>query len=169
MVIAIEPKMAFGTGKHETTKLCIDAVMRNIKAGDTMLDLGTGSGILSIVAAKLGAVDILGIDIDAASIDNANDNIEHNDVSDIITVKQGSMELVEESNHYDVVVSNLIRDGIFELFDDFVRAGKPGGVLILSGILTNQIEEMSDFFKTKGYPTFDITTMNEWACYEMRV
>lgn len=169
LVISIEPKMAFGTGKHETTQLCIEAVGRAVKDGDTVLDLGTGSGILAILAAKLGAVEILGLDINTAAVENARENAALNAVDDVITIEFGSMHRVESRNHYDVVVSNLIRDGIFELFDDFVRAARPGGLMILSGILSNQINEMKRFFERKGYSDFEITTKNEWVCYTMRV
>ena len=169
LVITIEPKMAFGTGRHETTQLCIEAVRHSVKDGDTVLDLGTGSGVLAILAAKLGAVEVLGLDINTAAIENARENVTLNDVDDAITIEFGSMQRAESRNHYDVVVSNLIRDGIFEFFDDFVRAARPGGLLILSGILTKQIDEMNRFFERKGYSDFEITTKNEWVCYTMRV
>jgi ribosomal protein L11 methyltransferase len=169
LVITIEPKMAFGTGRHETTQLCIEAVKRAVKDGDTVLDLGTGSGILAILAAKLGAVEILGLDINTAAVENARENAALNYVNDAIRIEFGSMHRVESQNHYDIVVSNLIRDGIFELFDDFVRATRPGGLMILSGILSNQIDEMNRFFERKGYSDFEITTKNEWVCYTMRV
>lgn len=168
-VIKLEPKMAFGTGKHETTRLCISALRKYVKSGDKMVDLGTGSGILSILAAKLGAAEILALDIDIAAVENARENVAINGLDDIITIRYGSMQKVTNENYYDLVVSNLIRDGIIELFDRFEASAKPGGIIILSGILTNQIDEMSAFFKRRGYSDVDITTLNEWACYVMRV
>ncbi len=168
-VIKLEPKMAFGTGKHETTRLCMSAVRQCVKSGDKMVDLGTGSGILSILAAKLGAIEILGLDIDIAAVENARENVVINGLEDVITIRYGSMQKVTNENYYDLVVSNLIRDGIIELFDRFEASAKPGGTIILSGVLTNQIDEMSDFFRRRGYSDFDITTLNEWVCYVMRV
>jgi len=167
-VIKLEPKMAFGTGKHETTKLCISAIMNCVKPGDTMVDLGTGSGILAILAAKLGAVEVLGLDIDIAAVENARENAGINHLDDRITIRYGSMQKVKNKKYYDLMVSNLIRDGIIELFDNFERAVKTGGVMILSGILTDQIEEMNTFFERRGYKDFDITTLNEWVCYVIR-
>jgi len=169
LVIILEPKMAFGTGKHETTQLCIKAIRHAVRAGDAVLDLGTGSGILAILAAKLGAAEILGLDIDTAAVENARENIKLNMVDDKITIEYGSMQRVRLRNHYDVVVSNLIKDGILELFDDFVQAAKPGGTVILSGVLSDQVDEMNRFFERKGYSDFVTTDRNEWVCYTMRV
>ncbi len=169
LVISLEPKMAFGTGKHETTQLCVHAVRSAVTGGETVLDLGTGSGILAILAARLGASYVLGLDIDSAAVDNARENIKLNHVDDRVTIEFGSMQKVLERDYFDIVVSNLIRDGIFELFDDFLRVAKPGGLMILSGILIDQIEQMNRFFEHRGYHDFNITTKNEWACYSMRV
>jgi len=169
LVITLDPKMAFGTGRHETTKLCVRAIVKTVRQGNRILDLGTGSAILAILAAKLGASEILGLDIDPGSIENALENILLNKVADRVTVVHGSMDLVVESNYYDIVVSNLIKDGIIQLFDDYIKAVKPGGLLILSGILTDQVESMCDFFSGKGCPDADITTMGEWACFVIRV
>jgi ribosomal protein L11 methyltransferase len=169
IVIALEPKMAFGTGKHETTQLCVYAVRNAVKGGEIVLDLGTGSGILAILAAKLGAANVLGLDLNSAAVENARENIKRNEVNGRVTIEYGSMQKVKKRDHYDIVISNLIRDGIFELFDDFVRAAKPGGIMILSGILTDQIEEMNRFFERRGYADFEITTKNEWACYQFGV
>ncbi len=169
LVITIEPKMAFGTGKHETTQLCIAAVRANVTAGDRVLDLGTGSGILAILAARLGASEIYGLDIDPYFRENAIENAELNHVGEIITFERGSMEKVDRTDYYDVVISNLIKEGIVELFDSFVAACKPGGMLILSGIRTDQIDDMNAFFAEKGFVDCEITTLNEWACYVIKV
>jgi len=169
LVITLDPKMAFGTGRHETTKLCVGAIVQTVRQGDRILDLGTGSAILAILAAKLGASEILGLDIDPGSIENAMENIILNKVDDRVTIIHGSMDRVEESEYYDIVVSNLIKDGIIQLFDDFITAVKPGGLLILSGILTDQVDSMRDLFSGKGYADIDITTMGEWACFVIRV
>ncbi len=168
-VITIEPKMAFGTGKHETTQLCIAAVRAEIQAGDKVLDLGTGSGILAILAAKLGASEIFGLDIDPYFKENAVENAQLNNVKNKIRFERGSMERVHHTDYYDVVVSNLITEGIIELFDSFVEACKPGGKMILSGIRTDQVDEMNTFFKDKDCTDFEITTLNEWACYVIRM
>jgi ribosomal protein L11 methyltransferase len=162
--IVIEPKMAFGTGQHETTQLCIAQLSKDIKSGDKVLDLGCGSGILSILAAKMGAAECLGLDIDLAAIDNAKENVVHNNVQDIVDVHFGSMDKITQIAYYDVVVSNLIKDEIFNLYENFMRCLKPEGILILSGILIEQEEEFQAFLKLKNPHGCLMTRKNEWIC-----
>jgi ribosomal protein L11 methyltransferase len=162
--IVIEPKMAFGTGQHETTQLCMAQLIKDIKPGDRVLDLGCGSGILGILAAKIGAAECLGLDIDLAAIDNAKENIVHNNVQDVVKVQFGSMDRITQIAYYDVVVSNLIKDEIFNLYENFMRCLKPEGILILSGILTEQEEEFHGFLKLKNPHGCLVTRKTEWIC-----
>ncbi len=162
--IVIEPKMAFGTGHHETTQLCMRQLAADLKAGNKLLDLGCGSGILSIQAAKLGAAECLGLDIDLAAIENARENIVINGVDKVVTIEFGSMEKVTKIGYYDIVISNLIKDEIFNLFESFIRALRPGGTLILSGILKEQEKEFQRFLKMKNPQGYLVTGMNEWIC-----
>lgn len=162
--IVIEPKMAFGTGHHETTQMCMMQLQKDVKPGDKMLDLGCGSGILSILAAKLGAGACLGLDIDLAAIENAQENIELNKVADRVIIQFGSMEKVHHVGYYDIVVSNLIKDEIYNLFENFMRCLKPGGILILSGILIEQEEEFVNFLRLKGTKGNQIARKNDWIC-----
>ncbi|HDS02060.1 MAG TPA: 50S ribosomal protein L11 methyltransferase [candidate division Zixibacteria bacterium] len=167
-IIIIEPKMAFGTGKHETTQLCLRAIEKEIEPGMKVLDLGTGSGILSIYAAMLGASEILGLDIDPDAVPNALENAEMNNVSDKFGARTGSMEQIDKKNYYDLVISNLIYDGIVKLFDDFLAALKPGGKMILSGILDDQKNQLTEFIKFKASFEIEIMQQNEWLCYILR-
>ncbi len=167
-IIVIEPKMAFGTGKHETTQLCLRAIKKELVPGMKILDLGTGSGILSIYAAMLGASEILGLDIDPEAVPNAMENAETNNVSDIFAARTGSMEQVDKNNYYDMIISNLIYEGIVRLFDDFLNALKPGGKMILSGILDEQESQLTDFIKAKASFEIEIMQQNEWLCYILR-
>lgn len=160
--IAIEPKMAFGTGQHETTQLCMAQLIKDIKPADKVLDLGCGSGILCILAAKLGAADVLGLDIDLVAIDNAKENVVHNHAQDIVKVQFGSMDRITQIAYYDVVVSNLIKDEIFNLYENFMRCLKPEGILILSGILIEQEEEFLGFLRLKNVKDHFVTRKNEW-------
>lgn len=162
--IVIEPKMAFGTGQHETTQLCIAQLIKDVKPGVKVLDLGCGSGILGILAAKLGAGECFGLDIDLAAIDNAKENIIHNGVQDIVQVQFGSMDRVSRIAYYDIVVSNLIKDEIYNLYENFMRCLKTEGILILSGILTEQEEEFLQFLKLKNPHGCLVTRKNEWIC-----
>jgi ribosomal protein L11 methyltransferase len=167
--IIIEPKMAFGTGHHETTQLCLAQLQHDVRQGHKVLDLGIGTGILSILAVKLGAVECLGIDNDPIAVENAEENIVLNGVADQVAIQLGSMEQVANESHYDIVVSNLIRDGIFDLYDDFKIAVKPAGVIILSGVLTDQENELVDFLGQKGENDISVTRKNEWICLRVRV
>jgi ribosomal protein L11 methyltransferase len=162
--IVIEPKMAFGTGHHETTQLCISQLLKDVKKGKKILDLGCGSGILCILAAKLGAAECLGLDIDLAAIENAQENIVLNKVDNVVQIQFGSMDKVTRIGHYDLVVSNLIKDEIFNLYENFMRALKPGGILILSGILSDQESEFRNFVKLKNPHGYLVTRKNEWIC-----
>ena len=162
--IIVEPKMAFGTGHHETTQLCIAQLAKDVRSGDKVLDLGCGSGILSILAAKLGAAECYGLDIDLAAIDNAKENIAHNGVQDLVQIQFGSMDKVSRIAYYDVVVSNLIKDEIFNLYENFMRCLKSRGILILSGILVEQQEEFQEFLKLKSPHGYLVTSKNEWIC-----
>ncbi len=167
--ITIEPKMAFGTGKHETTQLCLEAIKREVRPGMKVLDLGTGSGILSIYAAILGAEELLGLDIDPEAIPNALENARINNVDKYFSVHAGSMEQVKVRHYFDLVISNLIREGIIDLFDRFVEVLKPGGTMILSGILDEQNEEMLDLFRRGVSADIEILRLNEWLCYILRM
>lgn len=162
--IIIEPKMAFGTGHHETTQLCMSQLAADMKPGYRVLDLGCGSAILCILAAKLGASECLGLDIDLAAIENAKENIVHNKVDNVVQIKFGSMDKITKIGYYDIVVSNLIKEGIFNLYENFVRSLKPGGILILSGILLEQEKEFSDFLALKNPPDCLLTRKNDWIC-----
>jgi ribosomal protein L11 methyltransferase len=164
MEIIIEPKMAFGTGHHETTQLCISQLLKDIKPGYRVLDLGCGSGILSILAAKMHAAECLGLDIDLAAIENAKENVVHNGVQETVTVQFGSMDKVNRIGYYDLVVSNLIKDEIYNLYENFMRCLKPSGVLILSGILIEQETEFQSFLKLKNPHGYLVTRKNEWIC-----
>lgn len=166
--ITLEPKMAFGTGKHETTKLCLQAVRDMVRPGMKILDVGTGSGILSIYAALLGAGDILGVDIDPDAIPNAVENAETNRVDHIFKAQVGSMEAVPQGETYDMVVSNLIYEGIIQLFEKFLAVLRPGGIMILSGILENQSDDLIKHFEKFISADIETRQLNEWLCYIIR-
>jgi ribosomal protein L11 methyltransferase len=162
--IVMDPRMAFGTGHHETTKLCLRQLREDLRPGHKLLDLGTGSGVLSILAAKLGAVECFCIDNDPEAAENAAENARLNQVADKLTVRLGSMELSEQQDYYDLVVSNLIYEGLLNLYDSLAAAAKPEGVIILSGILDTQEERFLQFLKNKGAEQVSVTRLNEWIC-----
>ena len=143
LVITLDPGMAFGTGTHETTQLCLAALEHHLQAGDDVLDLGTGSGILAIGAAQLGAGAILAVDPDALAVTATAENAAQNHVGDAIALRQGSLNVVVRQD-WDVVVANILAPIIIEMLqsDGLSRYVKRGGLLILSGILTVQSAEV---------------------------
>lgn len=147
--VAIDPALAFGTGHHPTTASCLKAVAGYVKAGDRVLDVGCGSGILGIAALKLGA-EVDACDTDPLSVDNTRENAELNGVS-FGLLWEGSVN--QRPVVYDVVIANIVADVLAMLSYDLQQAVKPGGTLILSGIL--------DKYETKVLKAFDAMTLKE--------
>ena len=143
LVITLDPGMAFGTGTHETTQLCLAALESYLQAGDDVLDLGTGSGILAIGAAQLGAGVILAVDTDELAMTATAENAAQNHVQSAITLRQGSLNVVERQD-WDIVVANILAPIIIEMLqhDGLSRYVKRQGLLILSGILAVQSAEV---------------------------
>ena len=163
--IVIEPKMAFGTGSHETTRSCLQAVRNLVKDGDTILDLGCGSGILSILAAKLGAGFIRAIDYDPVAIDNTIENFALNDVTVRHEAIVGSIEQAHASEPYDIVVANIIKMTILPWVPQLIQLTKPNGRLVLSGLLDTDVEEISAALSASGQSDFEIFPDNTWRTY----
>ncbi|GAB1410698.1 50S ribosomal protein L11 methyltransferase [Desulfovibrionales bacterium] len=165
--IYIEPKMAFGTGHHHTTALCLHtlvalAAQGKLHAGQTFLDLGTGSGILAIAAAKLGLCG-LGVDIDPVAIDNAQENITLNNVGQHITLHVGTIDHVPTTPPYDCILANILANPLIDMAPEIcARLARPG-ILILSGILTDQVARVSAAYTACGLPEPDVRTAEDWA------
>jgi ribosomal protein L11 methyltransferase len=166
--ILIDPGMAFGTGTHPTTQLCLAVIEDLLKAGQSVIDLGCGSGILSIAAAKLGAGKVLGLDIDAVAVQNARKNVNLNHVNPVVTLSRGSLELLLEEMPSpripaDLVVANIITKTLEEL----VRAGlgkliHPRGFLILSGILDHQVGTIQTVCEENALQLLSTHSMDDW-------
>ena len=163
--IVIEPKMAFGTGSHETTRSCLQAVRHLVREGDSFLDLGCGSGILSILAARLGASYIRAIDYDAVAVDNTIENFALNGVMVKHETIVGSIEQAHAKAPYDIVVANIIKMTILPWLPQLVQLTKPGGKLVLSGLLETDVEEISAGLQAAGQNDFEIVPDNAWRTY----
>ena len=161
LVIVIDPKMTFGTGYHETTRLMLRLMERSVHNGSRVLDVGTGTGILAIAAAILGAKEVLGVDIDEWSLDNGIENAERNGVRDRVQIRIGSLEAVPETN-YDLILANIIRATILELLDAMVAKLGPHGTILFSGLLATDREIIEAALTQRGLVVRESLAENEW-------
>jgi ribosomal protein L11 methyltransferase len=144
VVIELDPGQAFGTGLHPTTQMCLQAIEEYLQPGDTVLDLGTGSGILAIAAAKLGASHVLALDIDPVAVQAAQANIDANQVSQIVTVGQGSLaDFRFPISDFRLVMVNILAKIIVELCDQGLgQVIAPGGLAVFAGLIDTQESEV---------------------------
>ena len=170
MVIHIDPGTAFGTGKHETTSMCIEALRKYVKAGDSFLDVGTGSGILAIMAYKFGATKALGTDLDVCAIDAVKDNMEANGLSEagfelVIGNIIDDKEIQDEAGYecYDVVAANILAQVLIPLTPQVVKHLKPGGIYITSGIIDDKEDEVPAAISAAGLDIVEINHKGEWV------
>ena len=162
LVITLDPGMAFGTGLHPTTRLALAAVENHVRLGDRVLDVGTGSGILALAAAKLGAASILACDIDEVAVDAAQSNVEANGMASIIAVQQGSVDLSISAGVFDVVIANIIANVIIELAPMLSAAVRTGGTLVASGILDIRIDQVRSALEPFGLIIDEILEESDW-------
>lgn len=166
--IALDPGMAFGTGTHPTTQLCLEALEGLIKPAQDVLDLGSGSGILSIAAAKLGAGRVLALDIDEIAVDATRENAQSNGVGLRIIVERGSLESVLSSaRRFDLVIVNILARIIIELTGQ--RLGeivRPGGKAIFSGIIDSQVGEVEEALRMTGLQPYARRQIGDWMLVE---
>ena len=166
--IDINPGMAFGTGAHATTKLCMKALERSFRRkGLSVLDVGTGSGILSIAAARLGAGEVWGLDIDGAAVENARENVKRNSVFNIVKIRKGRIGEIQE--RFDVVVTNIDLKNLKRMRWPLIHHLKSQGFLILSGILEEEGERLRQHYLETGHFQWAKVTREEgWACLTFR-
>ncbi|MFV1885036.1 MAG: 50S ribosomal protein L11 methyltransferase [Balneola sp.] len=159
--LLINPKMAFGTGYHATTRLILEWIPEVIQKGDKVLDSGTGTGILGIAALKVGAVSAFGFDIDEWSKDNAEENMELNKISGF-QVQLGSIEVIPKEDKYDVILANINRNALIYLIPQLLTFLKPGGKLLLSGLLENDEETIRSQESVAGLTHIETRQQLEW-------
>ncbi|UUV18746.1 50S ribosomal protein L11 methyltransferase [Fusobacteria bacterium ZRK30] len=166
IVIELDPGRAFGTGSHPTTSLCIKQMEEYINEGDSVIDVGTGSGILMVAANKLGASEVWGVDIDPLAVEVAKENLELNKVDmDSIKLFKGDLVKVVEEKKFDVVVANILADVILLLLNDMSTVVKKGGLMILSGIIEDKAEEIKKRIVSLGYEVISETKDKEWVSF----
>ena len=167
LVIEIDPGMAFGSGTHETTGMCLSLLEEVISGGEGIIDVGTGSGILAIGAALLGAGRVLAIDIDPDAVKVAQENVEHNHVEQIVSVQQGNL-LNRVSDTCDICVANIISDVIISFAAPLIAHIRPGGLFICSGIVSQRSPEVAEALNAAGYEILRKVTRGEWTAFLSR-
>ncbi len=163
MIIEIDPGMAFGTGTHPTTALCVRMIQEYLKPGDAFLDVGTGSGILMVAAARLGASRLFGIDSDSVACEIARQNLLLNHVDpDRFCVKSGNLvDAVTERFH--LISANILSEVVLVLLDDVQQVMAPGGILICSGIIEANQDKVIDKMKATGFRILEIQSKDGWV------
>lgn len=167
VVIELDPGAAFGTGTHATTSMCIRQLERLVKPGMTVFDVGTGSGILSIISAKLGAKEIQAVDYDDSVLKIVEENLAQNDVQDVVSVAQSDL-MQNIHGKAELVIANIIADIIIRLFDQLDEHLEPGGTLLTSGIIEDRIEDVLAAAEANGYAVEERLESKGWACITFR-
>lgn len=162
LIIELDPGMAFGTGTHPTTVMCLQALEKVVAEGDSVIDIGTGSGVLSIGAAMLGAKSVHALDLDEVAVIAARENIALNKVDDTVEVFQGNLlDTVKEPG--DVVVANILAEIIMSFTDDAFTIVKPGGLYVTSGIIGAKKEDVKASLQASGFIIEEVLMMEDWV------
>ncbi len=166
-VITMDPGMAFGTGTHETTSLCLEVLDARVKGGERMLDIGTGSGILAIAALKLGAAEAEGVDIDPMCVRTAGENAQRNGVQDRFKVLVGDLS-DKASGVYNIITANIVASAILSLAPHVPALMAPGAVFIASGIIDTRKDEVLEGLRAAGLDPFEVHEKRGWVCIVCR-
>ena len=166
MVIILDSGMAFGPGTHETTKMCVSYIEECVNEDTKVLDIGTGSGILSIASALYGAKEITAIDIDELAVKIAKENVMINEKEDVIEVKQGDL-LKDIDGKFDVIIANIVADIIKILIPDIRRFLNENGTFIISGIIKEREQEVYDFAIANGFTVENVNSQGGWSAMKL--
>ncbi|GAJ38122.1 ribosomal protein L11 methyltransferase [Parageobacillus caldoxylosilyticus NBRC 107762] len=164
LIIELDPGMAFGTGTHPTTVMCIQALEKYVKPGDKVIDVGTGSGILSIAAAMLGAKSVRALDLDPVAVDSARLNVKLNKVQHIVTVSQNNL-LDHIDERANIIVANILAEIILRFVDDAYRLLEKDGYFITSGIIQAKKQEVKDGLRAAGFVIEETLVMEDWVAF----
>lgn len=170
IVIELDPGMAFGTGLHPSTKLSMLGTEEVVKPGDTVLDVGTGSGILAIAAAKIGATKVDTVDVESVAVRATKENAARNGVEDLIAVEDGSVGPGQPfwGEQYDVVIANIIARVLIELCEPIVAHTKPGGSIVLAGIIESREQDVIDAYRAQGAEVVNRRSQEDWVSLVLR-
>jgi len=167
-VIEIDPGMAFGTGQHPTTAMCLRALEERLRPGDAVLDLGAGSGILAIAAARLGAKRALALDIDPQAVKAARENAAANGVQGVVEVREGTLPEGAPGERCDMVVANISGLTIERLAPEFAESLREGGTLIVSGFLEDSVDGLSRALEAAGFRVERVDAEGVWRAIVAR-
>ncbi|MFO1443404.1 50S ribosomal protein L11 methyltransferase [Bacillus sp. Bva_UNVM-123] len=162
LIIELDPGMAFGTGTHPTTVMCIQALERTVKKGDKLVDVGTGSGVLSIAAAMLGAAHVAALDLDEVAVESARQNVTLNKVHDVVNVAQNNLLDGIESG-VDIVVANILAEIILRFTNEAASVVKQNGYFITSGIIQQKKQDVKQAMIDAGFQIEEIIEMEDWV------
>jgi ribosomal protein L11 methyltransferase len=166
--IVLDPKMAFGTGTHPTTRSCLIEVREHFQSGMRFLDMGCGSGILSILADKMGAAYVKAVDYDLAAVENCRENFQINEVTTPHEIVAGSIEKCQSDAPYEFVCANIIRSTILSMLPKLLRLTTTGGYLVLSGLLAQDESAIRGALEGAGQTQFDIRRDEEWLTFTVK-
>ena len=162
LIIELDPGMAFGTGTHPTTVMCLQALEKTVQKGISVIDVGTGSGVLSIGAAKLGAASIHALDLDEVAVQSAKENIALNKVNNIVQVTHGNL-LDNVNEQADIVVANILAEIIMTFTNDAYSIVKNGGLFITSGIIATKKDDVRHSLQQAGFEIEEVMMMEDWV------
>lgn len=168
IVLELDPGMAFGTGEHETTRLCLVQLERWIQPGSLVYDIGTGSGILAVAAAKLGADQVIACDLDAVAVGVARENVARNGLETKIFVEVGTLASISKAGQADLIVANIITDVILKLLPDVRDRLVEGGYFVAGGIIGLRREEVLEALEATGLTVMEEKIENDWVCLVSR-
>lgn len=163
--IIIEPKMAFGTGSHETTRSCLHIIRKHFRDGMRFLDVGCGSGILSILADRMNAGFIKAVDYDETAVENCRENFRLNQVKSPYELIHGSIETCRQDAPYDMVCANIIKETIVAIMNSLIALTREKGFLVLSGLLDKDEEEIENLLKKMKLSDYTILRDGEWSTF----
>lgn len=167
LVITIDPKMSFGTGEHETTKLVLQLLEECDIKNKSGLDIGSGTAILAIASAKLGAVKIVALDNDQWCFDNGIENVKTNNVESFVDIRLGELDDVKEKD-FDFILANINTNVLIDIASGVSAKLKDGGFIILSGLLTDDEDKILKEYTKKGCAHIQTLRMNEWTALKFK-